>query len=137
MITFHKKRHFCRTLFLTLVLLALPALAQTQFSGQITVNASGSLATLANPVYYNETINLVGVSTTGGASLLSLLSLPGAFPRPDFGPLRPASIGSNAVFRPDYIERGRRRSHAANPVYYNETINQVGVSTTGALSCAA
>jgi hypothetical protein len=68
MITFRKKRHFCPHMFLALVLLGLPALAQTQFSGQITVNASGSLATLANPVYYNETINLVGVSTTGALS---------------------------------------------------------------------
>jgi hypothetical protein len=34
----------------------LPALAQTQFSAQITSNVNGASATLANPVYYNETI---------------------------------------------------------------------------------
>jgi hypothetical protein len=68
MITIRKKRHFCLQLFLTLVLLGLPALAQTQFSGQITVNVVGSSATLANPVYYNETINQVTVSTTGALS---------------------------------------------------------------------
>jgi hypothetical protein len=52
MMTFRKKRHFCLHLVLTLVLalLALSALAQTQFSGQITSNIVGSSATLANPV---------------------------------------------------------------------------------------
>jgi hypothetical protein len=54
--------------FVTLALFCLPALAQTQFSGQITSNVNGASATLANPVYYNETITAVGVSTTGALS---------------------------------------------------------------------
>jgi hypothetical protein len=53
--------------FAYLVLLCLPARAQTQFSGQITSNTSAPV-TLANPVYYNETITAVGVSTTGALS---------------------------------------------------------------------
>jgi hypothetical protein len=52
--------------FIVLVV-GLPALAQTQFSGQITSNTSAPV-TLANPVYYNETITAVGVSTTGALS---------------------------------------------------------------------
>jgi hypothetical protein len=54
--------------FVTLALFCLPALTQTQFSGQITSNVGGASATLANPVYYNETVNQVGVSTTGALS---------------------------------------------------------------------
>jgi hypothetical protein len=51
--------------FVALALFCLPAIAQTQSSGQITSNVNGASATLANPVYYNETITAVGVSTTG------------------------------------------------------------------------
>jgi hypothetical protein len=54
--TFWNRRHFCHfchflglSLVLTLTLLSLPALAQTQFSGQITSNVNGAAATLANP----------------------------------------------------------------------------------------
>jgi hypothetical protein len=68
--TFRKKRSFCSLLwpFVALALLCLPALAQTQFSGQITSNTVGAAATLANPVYYNETVDQLGVSTTGALS---------------------------------------------------------------------
>jgi hypothetical protein len=68
--TFLKKRSLCSLLWPTLLLclLAAPALGQTQFSGQITSNVTGSAATLANPVFYNETVNQVGVSTTGALS---------------------------------------------------------------------
>jgi hypothetical protein len=67
--TFCKRRNLCSLLwpFVALALFCLPALAQTQFSGQITSNTS-TPATLANPVYYNETITAVGVSTTGALS---------------------------------------------------------------------
>jgi hypothetical protein len=54
-------------------LLCLPAIAQTQFSGQITSNVNGASATLANPVYYNETITVVGVSPSP-PNVLSFLS---------------------------------------------------------------
>jgi hypothetical protein len=59
--TFWNQRRFCSLLwpFVALALFCLPALAQTQFSGQITSNTSAPV-TLANPVYYNETIT-VGV----------------------------------------------------------------------------
>jgi hypothetical protein len=54
--------------FVALALFCLPAVAQTQFSGQITSNVVGASATLANPVNYNETFTAVGVSTTGALS---------------------------------------------------------------------
>ena len=48
--------------------MALSLGAQIQFSGSITSNTSGASALLANPVYYNETITPLGLTTTGALS---------------------------------------------------------------------
>jgi hypothetical protein len=45
----------------------LPAVSQVGFPGQITANTSAPV-TLANPVYYNETITSVTASTAGTLS---------------------------------------------------------------------
>ena len=48
--------------------IALSLGAQTQFSGSITSNTLGASASLANPVYYNEAITALGLTTTGALS---------------------------------------------------------------------
>jgi hypothetical protein len=44
---------FCKLAWLALAL-ALPALAQTLYSGQLTQNLTSGVVTLANPVFYPE-----------------------------------------------------------------------------------
>ena len=48
--------------------MALSLGAQIQFSGSITSNTSGASSSLANPVYCNETITALGLTTTGALS---------------------------------------------------------------------
>src|SRR5450755_3170719 len=53
--------------------------SQTQFSASIPANTINVPVTLANPVYYNETVAAVGVSTPSGA-----LSCSGLYPEISF-----------------------------------------------------
>jgi hypothetical protein len=65
--TFQKMCKLVAPFFLVLGI-ALSLGAQTQFSGSITSNTLGASASLANPVYYNETITALGLTTTGALS---------------------------------------------------------------------
>jgi hypothetical protein len=65
--TFRKMCKFVSPFFLVLGM-ALSLGAQIQFSGSITSNTSGASSSLANPVYCNETITALGLTTTGALS---------------------------------------------------------------------
>jgi hypothetical protein len=70
--TFQKTCRFCIVCIVlaccTLVFVFAGVLSsQTQFSASIPANTINVPVTLANPVYYNETVAAVGVSTHSGA----------------------------------------------------------------------